>query len=125
MRKDCQRNYYGIKAWWNLSSIFFVFTLESGRVRPEDIATIKLVLESGTEIKRFSLVITKLSAPVYDCLIYNNAAELKKMITEFLVQINCRNNPPTILILKHKMELYDGENKLLFWNELNQFISMN
>ena len=103
--------------------VFFVFTLESGRVRPEDITTIKLVLESASDINRFSLVINKLSAPAYNRLIDNNAVELKKMITEFLVQINSSDNPPAILMLKHKMELYDGEDKFVCWNELNEFVS--
>lgn len=30
--------------------IFFVITLEAGRIRPEDMATIKLVLESASDI---------------------------------------------------------------------------
>ena len=54
--------------------IFFVFTLESGRVLPEDVATIKLVLECSPDIKRFSLIINKLSSIAYDRLHYNNAA---------------------------------------------------
>ena len=57
--------------------VFFVFTLESGRVRPEDVTTIKLVLESAPDIKRFSLIINKLSTIAYNRLLSNNAAQLK------------------------------------------------
>lgn len=102
--------------------VFFVITLESGRVRPEDVTTIKLVLESAIDIKHFSLVINKLSSNAYNRLFQNNAAQLKKLITELLVQINSEENPPTILLLKHQMKLYDQENQFMSWNELNEFV---
>lgn len=41
--------------------IFFVITLQAGRIRPEDMATIKLVLESCSDIKCYSIIINKLS----------------------------------------------------------------
>ena len=102
--------------------VFFVFTLESGRVRPEDVTTIKLVLESAPDIKRFSLIINKLSTIAYNRLLSNNAAQLKKLITELLVQINSKDNPPTILLLKSEKVLLDQDNRFARWNLLNEFV---
>ena len=82
--------------------VFFVISLESGRVRPEDVTTIKLVLESASDIKHFSLIINKLSTAVLDRLLDENAKNLRTMVTELLVQINCNDNPPTVLLLEHK-----------------------
>ena len=49
--------------------IFFVTTLEAGRIRPEDMITIKLVLESASDIEYYSIIINKLSKVAYNCLI--------------------------------------------------------
>ena len=102
--------------------VFFVFTLESGRVRPEDVTTMKLVLESAPDIKSFSLIINKLSPIAYDRLLCNNGAQLKKLITELLVQINSKDNPPTILLLKSQSQLYDRDDKFARWIELSKFV---
>ena len=103
--------------------VFFVFTLESQRFRPEDVTTTKLVLESAPDIKHFSLIMNKLSSFEYDCLFQNNTAELKVLITEFLVQVNSEDNPPTILLLKNQTELHDQENHLIYLNDLNEFVA--
>ena len=102
--------------------VFFVISLESGRVRPEDVTTIKLVLESASDIKHFSLIINKLSTAVLDRLLDENAKNLRTMVTELLVQINCNDNPPTVLLLEHKFNLFDKENKIIDWDELNEFV---
>ena len=103
--------------------VFFVITLESGRVRPEDMTTIKLVLESASEIKHFSLIINKLSTTVLDRLLDNNAENLRIMVTEMLVQINCKDNPPTVLLLRHQFQWFDKENEFIDWDELNEFVA--
>jgi len=47
--------------------ICFVVTLEAGRVRPADKATIKLVLESAPQIQsNYSIIINKLDEDLYD-----------------------------------------------------------
>ena len=102
--------------------VFFVISLESGRVRPEDVTTIKLVLESASDIKHFSLIINKLSTAVLDRLLDENAKNLRTMVTELLVQINCNDNPPTVLLLEHNFKLFDKENKIIDWDELNEFV---
>jgi len=45
--------------------VAFVITLESGRVKPEDISTIEAVLEGAPDITRFGLIINKLSSAVH------------------------------------------------------------
>ena len=55
-----------------LYQIFFVVTLESGRLRATDLTTIKLVLEHVPDITSYSLIINKLSKFGYDNLHKNN-----------------------------------------------------
>lgn len=102
--------------------VFFVISLESGRFHPEDVTTIKLVLESTSDIKHFSLILNKLSTTVLDRLLDENAKNLRTMVTELLVQINFNDNPPTVLLLEHKFNLFDKENKIIDWDELNEFV---
>ena len=103
--------------------VFFVITLEAGRVRPEDMTTIKLTLESASDIKHFSLIINKLSTNAFDRLLAQNAEQLRIMVTELLVQINCKDNPPTVLLLQQQFKLFDKENQFINWNELNEFVA--
>ena len=103
--------------------VFFVITLEAGRIRPEDMTTIKLTLESATDIKHFSIIINKLSKFALDGLLTENAEQLRILITELLVQINCKDNPPTVLLLKLQDKLFDETNKFIDWDELNEFVA--
>ena len=102
--------------------VFFVITLEAGRVRPEDMVTIRLVLESASDIKHYSLIINKLSTIAHDRLLEDNAEQLKIMVAELLEQINCKNEPPTILLLMHKFKLSDENDQFIKWDELNEFV---
>lgn len=101
--------------------IFFVITLEAGRVWPEDITTMKLVLESASDIEHFNLVINKLSTKTDSFLFANNFKWLKVIVTELIAQINCNNKPPTIFLLIEILELFDEENTFNSWDELNEF----
>ena len=85
--------------------------------------TIKLVLESATDIKHFSLIINKLSMKAFNGLLAEDAEELKTMITELVALINSNDNPPTILLLKLQKNLFDEENKFIDWDELNEFVT--
>ena len=102
--------------------VFFVITLEAGRVRPEDMVTIRLVLESASDIKHYSLIINKLSTITHDRLLEDNAEQLKILVAELLEQINCKNEPPTILLLMHKFKLSDENDQFIKWDELNEFV---
>lgn len=88
-----------------------MITLEAGRVRLEDMATIRLVLESASNIKYFSLIINTLSTTAHDHLLEDNAEQLKILVAEVLEQTNCKDEPLTILLLMHKVKLSD-ENDL-------------
>ena len=102
--------------------VFFVITLEAGRVRPDDMTTIRLVLESASDIKYYSLIINKLSTIAHDRLLENNAEQLKILTSELLEQINCRNEPPTILLLMHQFKLSDENDRFMKLDELNEFV---
>ena len=101
--------------------IFFVITLEAGRVWPEDVTTMKLVLESASDIEHFNLVINKLSTKTDSFLFANNFKWLKVIVTKLIAQINCNNKPPTIFLLIEILELFDEENTFNSWDELNEF----
>ena len=103
--------------------VFFVITLEAGRVRPEDVITIRLVLESTSDIKYYSLVINMLSTAAYDRLLNDNAEQLRILVSELLEQINCKNDPSTILLLMHQFKLHHFEDRFLQWDELNEFVT--
>ena len=101
--------------------IFFVITLESGRIRPADMATIKLVLESASDITHYSIIINKLSNNAYNGLIEDNAKELKFVVAEMMQQFNREKDPPTILLLLNDEDLHDANNKVIKWDDLAKF----
>lgn len=101
--------------------IFFVLTLEAGRIRPEDMTTIKLALESASDIKRYSIIINKLSKVALDCLIKDNAEQLTILVAEMIEQFNCKKDPPTVVLLKLQFDLHDAEDKVIKWDELDEF----
>ena len=101
--------------------IFFVITLQAGRIRPEDMATIKLVLESCSDIKCYSIIINKLSKGAYDCLIKDNGEKLKILGLQINEQIRRVDYPPTVLLLKNREELNDTDDVLVKWDDLEKF----
>eukprot|EP00331_Platyophrya_macrostoma_P014068 CAMPEP_0176434138 /NCGR_PEP_ID=MMETSP0127-20121128/16486_1 /TAXON_ID=938130 /ORGANISM="Platyophrya macrostoma, Strain WH" /LENGTH=422 /DNA_ID=CAMNT_0017816793 /DNA_START=118 /DNA_END=1386 /DNA_ORIENTATION=- len=63
------------------SRIFFVSSLDSGRIKPEDKTTMKLVLEAAKDIRsNYSIIVNKVSAPVYQ-RIFENKREFEQMKT--------------------------------------------
>ena len=101
--------------------IFFVITLEAGRVRPEDITTMKLVLQSSKDIRYYSIIINKLTKGSLNGLIEDNAKNLITVVTEVIKQIECVEVPPTLLLLSNRSELEDAKDGFLPWKELNIF----
>lgn len=61
--------------------VVFVVTVESGRIRPEDVAVIKLVLDSAKEITWYGVIFNKLSKGVMRG-IEENEENKKALITE-------------------------------------------
>ena len=62
--------------------IFFVVTLESGRVRSEDLTTIKIVLENAKDITQYSVIVNKLTKKVYDKVIEEGGTTLREVIAQ-------------------------------------------
>ena len=103
--------------------IFFVVTLEAGRLRPTDLAIINLVLASAKSITSYNVIINKLSEGVYDTLCENNGKEVKVCVSELLSQAGKNRNPPNLLLLLNSKELIDGKNKFMKLNDLDEFVA--
>ena len=104
--------------------IFFVVTLEAGRFRPADLATIKLVLQNAKEIKSYSLIINKLSKRVYDNLHANDQKELQVLAAELDYQVGNNRNPAKFLVLLNNDKLCDAENEFMKLDALDDFLCM-
>ena len=100
--------------------IFFVVTLEAGRLRPTDLATIKLVLENAKDIISYNLIINKLSKSVYDNLCKDDREELKKLISEVESQVGKDRKPPNVFPLMNDVKLYDAENEFVKNDDIDQ-----
>ena len=102
--------------------IFFVITLEAGRILAEDLATIKLVLDNATDIISYSLIINKLSKRAYDNLITDGGKGLKKNLSELEFQVGKNRKPPKALLLLSDNILNDAENKFINLDRLDGFV---
>ena len=103
--------------------IFFVVTLESGRVRPQDLATIKLVLENAKDITYYSLIVNKLTKALYKKLLENQGQKLKQLVTELNFGDETNAQPPSILLLLREDDLDDADNAFVKMEELNDFVT--
>ena len=63
--------------------LIFVFTLEAGRVRPQDVTAVKLILDAINEDVPFGVVINKLEEKTYNMLTTNSRAQ-KQIVTSIL-----------------------------------------
>ena len=102
--------------------IFFVVTLESGRVRPQDLATIKIVLENATDITYYSIIVNKLSKALHNTFCENGDKEGKQLVTELNVGIKTSAQPPGILLILRKDELDDVANAFAEIEGLKDFV---
>ena len=102
--------------------IFFVVTLEAGRLRPADLATIKLVLENAEDISSYSLIINKLSKHVHNHFHEDNEKELKILASELNSELGMNRDPPKLLLLLNNMKLFDAENKFMKLDNLDEFV---
>ena len=99
--------------------IFFVVTLSAGRLRPEDLTTIYLVLWNAPDINEFSIIINKLSQKEYDGLQNNNEK------SRLLAPLNLLggHHKYTVLLLLHNPKLEDADDKIVNHPELVSFAS--
>lgn len=96
----------------------FVLTLESGKVRPSDLETIKSILLHAPDIKQYGIIVNKLSKPVYDA--YSNQQNKQKLQKTF--EGISANKNIHILFLRNFPELEGKENATLVIPELKNFI---
>ena len=99
--------------------IFFVVTLSAGRLRPEDLTTIWLVLLNAPDINQFSIIINKLSHKEYDGLQNNNE---KLRLLEPL-DLMGGHHKYTVLLLLHNPKLEDADDKIVNYPGLLSFVS--
>merc|ERR1719167_1603989 len=70
--------------------IFFMVTLESGRIRPDDTATIRLILDAAPEIKtNFGIIVNKCSKGMIENL--SQPEEFQKLVTFLYTGIRKEN----------------------------------
>jgi GTPase len=100
--------------------VVFVLTLESGRVRPSDVATITLVLESASEIIRYGVIFNKLGKNILSSISHDIKM---KILTEISLGSGPNKPVPVPLFLRNYPELYDKNNAITAIPELKDFLS--
>ena len=102
--------------------IFFVVTLEAGRVRPQDLATIKLVLENAKDVTYYSLIVNKLTKKLYKTFLENDRQKLKELVSEFNFGRESNVEPPAILLVLRDDDLDDADNAFTEIESLKNFV---
>lgn len=106
-----------------LYQIVFVVTLEAGRMRSVDIATINLVIMNAPEITQFGLIINKLCDETYRKF---EDGKLKEILSnEFLsdlVDVNGRRLISRLLLLREFTQLHDRDDKTMRIPEFEKFM---
>jgi len=103
--------------------VFFVVTLESGRVRPQDVTVINLVLESAKEITHYGVIFNKLTKPLLKKLEDDN--EKMKLLVQVSIQEDENGNKPLPipLFLQRVDDLEDLDNVTVDIPELKNFMT--
>lgn len=102
--------------------IFFVVTLEAGRVRAQDLTTIRLVLENATDITSYSLIVKKLTPRLYKELLGDEGKKLRQLVAELNFRGAQNVHPPEILLLLRKDQLDDADNAFAELEGLKSFV---
>ena len=92
-----------------LYQVFFVLTLSSGRLRPQDMETIRLVLQCTVDITSYTILVNKLSKRDWEGF-KTIKKEILNEVTKFDVRCGCRS-PCIVPVIKDK-KLNDAENKI-------------
>ena len=124
MRKEAAKAITEALKKGGLYQLFFVVTLEAGRFRPADLATIKLVLGNAKEIISYNLIINKLSRRVYDNLYENDQKQLQILAAELDSQVGNDRNPAQFLALLNNDKLCDAEDEFMKIDALDDFLDM-
>ena len=98
--------------------IFFVVTLSAGRLRPEDLTTMWLVLHNAPDISHFSIIINKLTKTEYDGL-QNNNEKLRLLAS---LELLGGHHKYTVFLLLKNPKLEDADDKIVNDPELVSFV---
>lgn len=99
--------------------IYFVVTLSAGRLRPEDMTTVLLVLVSAPDIKSFNIIVNKLSLQEYECLENDSNKKLQLLAP---LEIIGGKRKYKVLLLLHNHMLEDAEDMISNYPELDTFV---
>ncbi|XP_066915262.1 trichohyalin-like isoform X2 [Clytia hemisphaerica] len=100
--------------------IIFVVTLESGRVKPADIATINLILDSAREITSYGVIFNKMSKAALRML---DKQGKQALLTQVSARYRQEDKPlPLALYLRKYEDLEDEENAVAEILELEDFL---
>ena len=102
--------------------IFFVVTLEAGRVRAQDLTAIRLVLENATAITSYSLIVNKLTPRLYKELLGDEGKKMRQLVAELNFSGAQNVHPPEILLLLRKDQLDDADNAFAELEGLKSFV---
>ena len=102
--------------------IYFVITLESGRVRVQDLATMKIVLENAEDIKNFNVIVSKFTKPVFNMLLENEGQKLEELCAKVINFSKTNAEPLVILLLLREDSLDDEDLKYANFESLNDFV---
>ena len=99
--------------------IFFVVTLSAGRLRPEDLATMWIVLLNAPDVTQFSIIINKLSQKEYGRLQNNN--EKSRLLAP--LELMSGRHKYAVLLLLHNPMLEDADDTIVDYHpKLVEFV---
>ena len=101
--------------------IFFVVVLSAGRLRPEDLTTIWLVLLNAPKITLVNIIINKLSKGEYESL-QNKDGMIKSSLLAPLEMMGMRTKCNVFFLLQNHM-LADADDALAHSPELDNFVN--
>jgi len=88
--------------------LFFTCTLEAGRVRPDDVTTIKLILESVEVPVEYGIIINKIP-PGTKCLLENSSEDFERVVA----CLNCDHRSTLFYYLYQRVDrLEDAPNQV-------------
>ena len=102
--------------------VVFVLTLEAGRVKPADVATMQLILKSATDITRYGVIFNKLNKSVMEKLHKESTIIL---LTQVSIQLDKGSKKPFPypLLLQKIEDLEDKDDAVAEIPELEDYFS--
>ena len=107
-----------------LCKVFFVVTEESGRIRPQDAATMRLVLDAAPEIgKKFGIIVNKCTEKKIKFFFGSEESgprreNFDKFVASLFHGIESKNRHGNIVLLLRRLELEDEEDKVIAANQM-------